>query len=148
MKKVAYLLLFFSLILFACQSNGRTTSAPPSPSSAPLGEPFTLRADQETTIDDSDLTLKFEAVLEDSRCPTNVECFWTGQARILITAQEGDQDPVALEFNTNPAPGQTVDTLTVNDYTIQLEEVVPYPEDPDTPIPFSDYQVTVIVTRP
>ncbi|HUM70447.1 MAG TPA: hypothetical protein PLK31_16565, partial [Chloroflexota bacterium] len=66
-----------------------TYTAVPLPTSAPaadLNEPFALAGGAETMVGTEGLTLYFESVLEDSRCPTQVNCFWTGQARFLIVA--------------------------------------------------------------
>jgi len=91
------------------------------------------------------LRLRFADVLEDSRCPTEVECFWTGQARIAIEVQPDGSGPTAVQFNTNPAPGQTVNTATVGRYTIELRSLDPYPQTPDDPIRFESYRATLMV---
>jgi len=43
--------------------------------------------------------------VEDSRCPTQVNCFWTGQARTALDVQPDRSGWTRVEFNTNPAPG-------------------------------------------
>ena len=85
-----------------CQSN-----AAQSGSHDPrLDQEFVLRGGQEVNIRGTDLRLHFTDVLEDSRCPKQVECFWTGQARIADQSQSrGQGATTTLEFNTNPAPG-------------------------------------------
>ncbi|MBX3059774.1 MAG: hypothetical protein KF770_25260 [Anaerolineae bacterium] len=126
-----------------------TYTAVPLPTSAPaasLNEPFALAGGAETAVGDDGLVLHFESVLEDSRCPTQVNCFWSGQARILIVASQAGQEPVSLEFNTNPAPDQTVDLLPAYDYTVQLIQLDPYPQYTD-PIPFTDYRAQLVVNR-
>lgn len=89
--------------------------------------------------------MKFVNVLEDSRCPTEVECFWTGQARIVVEIAATGGDPVSVEFNTNPAPGQTIATATVSDYTIELLSLEPYPETIEQSIPLGDYRALLYV---
>lgn len=132
-----------------------TPTSPPAtetPTAVPetavsLGETFILAGGQEVALDEGGLSLHFAEVLEDSRCPTDVDCFWTGQARIRITATQPGQEPIQLEFNTNPAPGETVDQLMAGEYTVQLLQLDPYPKSPDTPIAFADYQAQLVVTR-
>ena len=82
---------------------------------ANLNEAFTLGGRQEAVIAGENLRLQFDQVLEDSRCPTQVECVWTGQARIAIVVQPDGGEPSTVTFNTNPAPGQTVNVLAVGD---------------------------------
>jgi hypothetical protein len=111
-----------------------------------LNEPFTISGGQDGLIAGENLRLRFAEVLEDSRCPTQVDCFWTGQARIAIAVQPVDSDPTTVEFNTNPAPGQTVKVATAGPYRIELQSLDPYPQTPD-PIPFEDYRASVVVWK-
>ena len=43
-----------------------------------LDQEFTLSGGQEAAITGENLRLRFTDVVEDSRCPMRVECFWTG----------------------------------------------------------------------
>lgn len=125
-----------------------TTIAEPAPetASAQMNETFTLGGGQEIVIAGAGLHLRFAEVLEDSRCPTNVPCFWEGQAIIRITVQQNDQPPLELQFNSNPSEGP--DTLMAYGYTVQLMRLDPYPEEPDMVIDFDQYQASLVVTRP
>jgi hypothetical protein len=111
-----------------------------------LNEPFTLAGGQEGLIASEKLRLGFADVLEDSRCPTQVECFWTGQARIAISVDPEASSSTKVEFNTNPAPGQTVKVAQVGPYSIELQSLEPYPQTPDA-IAFEDYRATLVVRR-
>ncbi|RDH75813.1 hypothetical protein DVS77_25375 [Mycolicibacterium moriokaense] len=112
-----------------------------------VGQEFSLRGGQEATITGEDLRLRFTDVLEDSRCPTQVECFWTGQARIAVQVEPTGAVPTTVEFNTNPAPGQKVLTADVADHTVSLKSLDPYPRTPDDAIAFQDYRATLVVVR-
>ncbi len=112
-----------------------------------LGQEFTLGGGQEAVFSGEDLRVRFTDLLEDSRCPTEVECFWTGQARIAIAVQPAGRASTTADFNTNPAPGQNVQTVRVADYTIGLKSLDPYPRTPDEPISFEDYRATLLVQR-
>src|SRR3954471_18664758 len=92
------------LLAVGCQT---APAAPPHPAPFQLGETFSLAGGQDAIIVGEELRLKFDGVLTDSRCPSQVECFWTGEARIAVLAQPRDQEQVTVEFNTNPAPGLT-----------------------------------------
>jgi hypothetical protein len=111
-----------------------------------LNQPFALAGGQDGLIPSEKLNLRFTEVLEDSRCPTQVECFWTGQARIAISVQPDGGGPTNVEFNTNPAPGQTVKAATVGPYSVELQSLDPYPQMPD-PIAFEDYRATLVVRK-
>jgi hypothetical protein len=124
-------------------------AAEPARADAPdanLNEAFTLGGGQEAVIASEKLRLRFSDVLEDSRCPTQVDCFWTGQARIAILVQPDGSGSSTMEFNTNPAPGQTVKEATVGSYRIALQSLDPYPQTPDS-VPLEDYRATLVVQR-
>jgi hypothetical protein len=110
-----------------------------------LNQEFVLQGEQQAVVGAADLRLRFTGVAEDSRCPTKVECFWTGQARIVIAVQSGRSEPTDVEFNTNPAPGQNRQTVPVGDYVVELKSLDPYPETPDESIPLADYRATLLV---
>jgi nitrogen fixation protein len=125
----------------SCQIDGSARADVPE---FDLNEPFTLSGGQVGLIPSENLQLRFTDIPEDSRCPTQVECFWTGQARIAISVQPGGADPTTVEFNTNPAPSQTVKTVQVGRYGIELQTLDPYPQTPD-PVAFEDYRATLVV---
>ena len=138
-------LVLIGIALMSCHVGGPARADVPE---FDLNQPFPLSGGQEAVIPSEKLRLKFTDVLEDSRCPTRVECFWTGQARIAISVQPGGSGPTTVEFNTNPAPGQTVTEATVGNYRIELQSLDPYPQTPDDPIAFEDYRATLAVRKP
>jgi hypothetical protein len=111
-----------------------------------LNEPFTLSGGQEGLLASENLWLRFAEVLEDSRCPTQVECFWTGQARIALSVRPEGGDSTTVEFNTNPAPDQTVKMADVGQYSIEFLSLEPYPQTPD-PIPYDEYRTSLVVRK-
>lgn len=141
----------FSFFVLACALALAACSAAadqPALLEVSLDEPFTLRVGQQAIVRPQALRLRFEDVLEDSRCPQQVECFWTGQARLAVVVQRGNSEPETVEFNTNPAPDVNRQQLKYEGVTIQLEALDPYPQHPDNPIPMEDYQATFVVTIP
>lgn len=133
------------LICFALMSCHVDGSARADVLEFSANESFQLGGGQDALIRGEKLRVRFTDVLEDSRCPTQVECFWTGQARIAIEVQPDGSAPTTVQFNTNPAPGQTVKAATVGQHTIELESLDPYPQTPDDPIEFEDYRATLVV---
>ncbi|MFI5509737.1 hypothetical protein ACIA48_19905 [Mycobacterium sp. NPDC051804] len=131
------------LLLAGCQSH----AAQADPIEAVLDQEFVLHGGQQVAIRGADLRLRFADVLEDSRCPTEVECFWTGQARIAVDAELGQGVPTSLEFNTNPAPGQGKLTNDVGGYMVELKTLEPYPTTPDDSPELTDYSATLSVRK-
>ena len=137
-------LVVLAIALVGCQVS---READADPVQFTLGKEFALGGGQEAVLSADDLRVRFTDVLEDSRCPTEVECFWTGQARIAVQVQPAGRPSTTADFNTNPAPGQTVQTARVDDYTISLKSLEPYPRTPNAPIAFEDYRATLLVQR-
>ena len=113
-----------------------------------LGESFALGGGKTAVLSSGDLTLYFAELLEDSRCPNDVDCFWEGQARILIIAEQSGQAPVELEFNTNLSTEGAADTLPAYEFVVQLEQLNPYPESSENAIAFEAYQAQLLVRMP
>ena len=56
------------------------------------------------TIDGEALSLTYDRLLEDSRCPEDVQCVWAGNARIALTAGKVGSATGRLELNTTSEP--------------------------------------------
>ena len=169
MKTIRWLLLLLMLLgVVACQGGNvaepdavdatQTPLPPAEPTPEPtptpateltmnLNEPFALPAGMSVAVSGTDLVLTFSRVVEDSRCPTQVSCFWTGRAVVDVEVKVGNAAAQTITFDTNPAPSELLDTITVNGYTIHLQSLDPYPEHPDNPIPFEAYTATLVVSE-
>ena len=113
------------------------------PISASLSNQFAFKVNQEVSIASEQINIKFVGVEEDSRCPSGVQCFWSGQVKIIvqITHQEKDLG----EFTLVSKAGEKA-IVTFDNYAIELLEVNPYPQKEQI-IEISDYQITLIVTQ-
>ena len=128
MKKI--MMLCGCLLMFvACAQNRQPEDFPQTVELQP-------RASQKLS---SGLTIRFTSVLEDSRCPTDVQCAWEGNAEILLELSGGDQETVHLNTGSQ-FPG----TEVYNGYTITLQELKPYPVQ-GTSIAESDYTAVLSV---
>jgi len=112
-----------------------------------LNEAFALAGGQDAVIAGEKLRIRFDEVLEDSRCPAQVDCVWTGQARIAVVVHAAGSTPKTVAFNTNPAPDQNVQTAQVGEYLIKLVSLEPYPQTPDDAIPLEQYRATLEVAK-
>jgi hypothetical protein len=112
-----------------------------------LDHPFELAVGQEIALEGTGLHLRFERMLEDSRCPRQVACVWSGQARLVVTIWGEGAPPETKEFSTFSKPPNTTDTHTFQNFSIKLIAVDPYPHTPDQPIPAGSYRITLLVTH-
>jgi hypothetical protein len=69
------------------------------------------------------MTMKFVAVIEDSRCPVGVDCVWEGNAKVQIKISNRKGNSQTFELSTHPEP----QAVTFEGYEIRLGEVTPRP---------------------
>jgi hypothetical protein len=84
----------------APDGRGGGTSANPVIPAVPLGQPFRLPYDHLVRVGDTGVRLRFEAVLEDSRCPRDVACVWAGRARVRVALMPREGSTETLELGT------------------------------------------------
>lgn len=125
-------------------ANPSNPKLPASASEATLGKPFSLNVGETVAFREIDLSLTFETILEDSRCPTNVTCVHAGWATAQLSGSYGGE-PLGEVILTVPGrrPEQS-NTLELNGLTIHLETITPYPVDPGLIDPGS-YAVTLLL---
>ncbi len=130
------------------------TSAPtalPTPTSLPaveiaLDQPFSLALNQHGRLDAVGLGVQFYQMVEDTRCPRQVECEIEGWARISIFVWITDIEPVEFILNTSLAANQNA--VFYDEYQVWLLSLDPYPETAVSDIALEDYRATFIVTKP
>jgi len=69
-----------------------------------------------------EVSIHFDRMTEDSRCPFGAVCVWEGNARIELTVSDG-VDTAVLGLNTNTPPTQEL----FGGFTIRLDQLDPYP---------------------
>lgn len=120
------------LVALAC-----TAPAPPPPIDADLE----LAPGKPVELGSPSVTLTFDSVDEDSRCPTGVQCVWAGRVRITLHLMEaGHRTDFGL---LSSPPGDTL----LNDYRFTLKQVTPAPTVNGRPAA-DVYRVTLNVRRP
>ncbi len=75
----------------------------------------------------NDIKITFLRVIEDSRCPKDVDCVWAGQAKIRILGEENGIDPVEKEL-TFSSPAKTIYIHKSDVLAIKAVRLSPYPE--------------------
>ena len=110
---------------------------------AVLGREFKVRYGQQVMVKGENLRVSFDAMLEDSRCPTGVTCVWAGDAKVRIGARQTKGEAVDLELHTN---SQFAQTGTYQQYTIKLVALDPYPK-ADVEKAQKDYVATLLITK-
>jgi hypothetical protein len=72
-----------------------------------LGVPFRLTYGERKTIEPEGLNITFQELIEDSRCPRGVVCFWEGRVVFTLKVETGKDEGV-LTFTLRPSefPGK------------------------------------------
>jgi len=133
-RLVAVISLLSAAVSAGCARN------PNQPSDLPLRQSVELRAGSSATLDGG-LTIAFDRVTSDSRCPMNAFCVWAGDAIVAVSLSQGPGGPAARELHTD-ARSADASYLT---YSIKLLRLAPYPQT-DREIRPEDYVATIEVT--
>ena len=113
------------------------------------GEAFTLGPDYTAVIGQDILRLHFNEVLEDSRCPLDVECVQAGQVQIAVTAASGGQRSTSYVLGgQTDQSGALVEPVAITHelFTVTLLAVEPYPA--QSSVPVEGYLATFVVDAP
>jgi hypothetical protein len=106
-----------------------------------LGEEFELAVHQTAQISAENISVTFQGVLEDSRCPVDVTCIWAGLAKVSLQVSVSGQER-ELSLSTSPPENSAV----FENYTFWLISVRPVPRS-DRNTDRSAYVVTVRVDQ-
>lgn len=117
--------------------------AGPATSVVALGQDVILAPGKVVEIETSGARLSFESVTNDSRCPSDVQCVWAGNATARVRVWGGTGAPRTVELNTTVEPKQA----EVDGYVLRLVALTPGPVS-TTKINQADYRLTVRVERP
>ena len=138
-----------ALLLAACASggagaggagaSGASTRLPVA--RARLGEEFRLAVKQIAVIRGEPLTVRFAAVVEDSRCPVGVQCVRAGEARVEVGIQQAGMEPALDTLSTAPPGPQHA---VYGAYDVTLVGLAP---EPRQNVQAPAYVATLRVTR-
>lgn len=85
-----------------------------------FGKAFSLNYQNTKHDMDNTLWIRFESVVNDSRCPPNVTCIWEGNAEVLFAISDdgflGNEITEYVTLNTNSEPSMA----SIGGYTIEL----------------------------
>ena len=129
-------MMFFSLLLIGAIKCDKNFNPLGSPKVCPLPLNETVEIGYKETAKNSDenISLTFDALISDSRCPIGLRCVIAGYVEI------------AFIFNSVPFSLRCNQDTTIGHYNIRLVDVDPYP-DIDSTYTKEDYAAEVIVTK-
>ena len=132
-------LVLTCVVLFACSgaAAGQTARA---------GREFKVKVGQVVTLDGGSLRVRLARVASDSRCPSDVDCVWAGNAEVVVEVggrRWGGKQTLTL--NTN-AGTQGASEAKYGRYTVKLVNLSPLPRS-DRKIQPGRYTATLLVSK-
>lgn len=108
-----------------------------------INEEFALSMGQRAFISDENLEIRFKEVLEESRCPRGVTCFWAGRVSCMVEIiHTGSPSHMVL---TEPGLTDEYTEERYEGYGISFH-VTPYPE-ADKEITEGTYRLHLIISK-
>lgn len=126
------------LLLIACKSEELNLN---KDGLVGLGDTIVLKTGQTAAIQSEHLTISFNKVVSDSRCPEGAMCFWAGEAVCELNVTDNNR---SFQFNASTLGGGGY--VDINDHIVCLAAVLPYPSVFKRDAP--DYSIKVIVRKP
>ena len=105
------------------------------------GHEFKLKVGQEVKVHEAGIKVSLNAVVEDSRCPTGVQCIWAGNGKVSVRLSKDKSEAVSVELNTGEPKSSTYEG-----YEVRLVRLDPYPKNGST-ISKDDYVATLMVCK-
>ena len=87
-------------------------------------EHFKLQVNGQKTITKDNLKIKFVSVVEDSRCPIDANCIWTGNAKIQFKLKKKNGVWETFELNTDVEKRE----IRFSGYAIKIVGLTPTPK--------------------
>lgn len=137
-KRSLYLIGFLAIVLIASGCG-----CGPGDVQARLNEEFSLSTGQRALIAGEDLSIRFEEVTEDSRCPREVTCIWAGRVTCMVElVHAGSSYRMAL---TEPGLTDEYSRERYEEYELTFH-VTPYPK-VGKKIPMDAYRLHLTVSK-
>ena len=139
-KVIAGAMLVVAIAACATPSQPGSAGNPSTAIQAQTNRQFDIAAGQEAHVQGTSIVVRFRSVSNDSRCPTDVQCVWAGNAIVALTLSQGDGPGTDVLLNTTLDPKIT----KFAGYTIKLIGLKPAPKS-GNPISQGAYVATLEV---
>lgn len=139
------------VLVFAALGTGCPPDEDPVFRMGRLDESFKIGFEDVQEIQSEELSIQFTKIVSDSRCPTGVICVTAGFVEVEITIEKDGNSwgtySLAIGEGTEKSMIEVDPLSNTGGYSFELLSVEPYPNDPDTTIPQSDYEIELMVKR-
>jgi hypothetical protein len=105
------------------------------------GSEMVLAAGASQRIPDTDLTVSFEAAVEESRCPSGATCVWAGDVAVRIRIDTPKASSARYILHLNLPSAREAEHVGTR---VRLLNVTPHPTTDHKPRP-AEYRVTLLI---
>lgn len=139
MKSILYIIIISGPIFHFCTEN----VTDPNENTFLLSDTLLVNYQQVYTNSENSISIKFDSLISDGRCPLDVICVWEGDANLRFALNNSLQ---TVKFNLHTAGNYFNKDTVLLGYHIQLLDVFPYPH---TKIEFEkeSYQAKIIIDK-
>lgn len=130
------------LIVHSCSSNKKTNLPEETIMSGPDSIVVSLAIGEWRSLEKPPVTIGFDKVLEDSRCPTGARCVWEGNAKISVWLQKSTNDTLFAELNSTLEPKEMI----LDNHLLRFVSLEPYPQ-LGVKVDSTAYRAEVLVKR-
>ncbi len=122
-----------------------TLAQAPAPAAvrADLDEEFELPHGETAVIGAELVTVRFRRLVEESRCPSDVQCPTAGNAAAELALETADGAAATLTLNTRQPPAEA----PAHGYRVRLIGLWPEPASAGAAVDTADYVATLTVTQ-
>jgi len=133
-------IIMVALAACATPSQPGGAGTPPTAIQVQPNREFDIASGQEAHVQGTPIVVSFRGVSNDSRCPTDVQCVWAGNAVVRLSLSQGEGPAIEVSLNSTLDPRIT----KFAGYSIRLAGLKPAPNS-GKPIPPGDYVATLEV---
>ncbi len=112
----------------------------------PLNQDFNIKVGSAVEVENENLTISFESVPMDSRCPEGVRCFWSGEAQTILRFNRFDYPQKIDTLSLYQALSGTKKVGSYQVYYIEFKGLEPHPIF-NKDLNYDDYEATLFVTK-
>ncbi len=139
MRIIYFQILALALFLFYCSDNPNGDEQ----ENFELGKTFSINYGEILYQNALNLSIKFDTLVSDSRCPVDVVCVWEGEAEVKLKfSVNATFEDFTLHTNKNYFNTDT----TLIAYNIELIDLLPYPHT-ELPHLMTENEVIIIISK-
>ena len=129
-----------ALIIFGfCADSGTN----PQTNKFVLSDTLIIRYQETFVNDDEEISIKFDELISDGRCPVDVICVWEGDADLQFAFSNSLQ---TVKFNLHTAGNYFIKDTVVLGYHIKLLDAFPYPHSQKEVLK-SSYEAKIVIDK-